>query len=383
MTKNILVFSALPGLGGLQSMVLGMSKALSSLGHQVTVALPGRSAALRIEPRPTTFHGFPAVSLASLRSYYILFNTWNWGANWRRYLSTFDAAVVVAGSPYIAVPFLDSSTPVYVWSAVTMREDLKGRLENFSALKKLAYRLALPLVYGDERRVLERCAHCWTLSATTLDDLQRELGKPVPRVSVLLPPIDCELFCPSTPPGSEPKIIFAGRYDDTRKNTPMLLRAMRRVREVIPRATLTLVGTRRVPDDLRRMAAELGISTAVDFLEEVDHETLSRAYRSAQVFALPSWQEGLCIAALEGMACGLPVVSTRCGGPETFVSDDETGHLVRPDDDEAMARYLIQLLGDTPLRERLSGNARQFVETHCGLPAFVGEIGARLSAQVA
>ena len=380
MAKNVLVFSALPGLGGLQSMVLGMAKALSTLGHQVTVALPERSAALRIEPRPTTFHGFPAVILASLRSYYILLNTWNWGAHWRQYLSTFDAAVVVTGSPYMAAPFLNSTVPVFVWSAVTMREDLKGRKEKFSVLKKTAYRLALPAVYADERRVLRQCAYCWALSPATLDDLQKELGTPPPRASVLLPPIDCDLFRPPARRSSDPKIIFAGRYDDARKNAPMLLRALRRVRQVVPNATLTLVGTRRVPDDLRRLAADLDIAGAVEFLEEVDHEALSRAYQSARVFALPSWQEGLCIAALEGMAAGLPVVSTRCGGPEAFVKDGETGYRVALDDDAAMARHLAELLGDTPQCERLSANARQFVEKHCSNAAFVDEIGARLNA---
>ena len=154
MTKKILVFSAVPGIGGVTSMAVDMAQAFSSLGHEVTLAQPERSGALRIEPRPTTVHGFPAVSLASFRSYYILLHTWNWGSRWRRYLSTFDAAVVVTGSPYIAVPFLDSLVPVYVWSAVTMREDLKGRLEQFSIFKKLAYGLALPLIYGDERRRL-------------------------------------------------------------------------------------------------------------------------------------------------------------------------------------------------------------------------------------
>ncbi len=363
-------------------MAVDMAQALSSLGHQVTLAQPERSGALRIEPRPTTtVHGFPAVSLASFRSYYILLHTWNWGSRWRQYLSTFDAAVVVTGSPYIAVPFLDSLVPVYVWSAVTMREDLKGRLEQFSIFKKLAYGLALPLIYGDERRVLERCAHCWALSATTLSDLQREFGKAPPRASVLLPPIDCNLFCPPASPSANPRIILAARYDDPRKNTAMLLRALRRVRETVPNATLTLLGTRRVPDGLRSLARELGVLDAVEFLDEVDHESLSRAYKSAQVFALPSWQEGLCIAALEGMASGLPVVSTRCGGPETFVKDGETGYLVPLDDHEAMARHLTKVLSDASLRQRLSESARQFVVTHCGMPAFVGEIGAKLNAQ--
>ena len=54
------------------------------------------------------------------------------------------------------------------------------------------------------------------------------------------------------------------------------------------------------------------------------------------MFVIPSHQEGLCIAALEAMACGCPVVSTRCGGPEEFVVEGRTGYLV-PASPEAMA----------------------------------------------
>ena len=50
-------------------------------------------------------------------------------------------------------------------------------------------------------------------------------------------------------------------------------------------------------------------------------------YRGLDVFAISSWQEGLCVTGTEAMACGTTVVSTRCGGPEDYVWDRQTGRL--------------------------------------------------------
>jgi glycosyltransferase involved in cell wall biosynthesis len=76
---------------------------------------------------------------------------------------------------------------------------------------------------------------------------------------------------------------------------------------------------------------------------------------------LPSHQEGLCISALEAMACGVPVVSTRCGGPEEFVIPDVTGSLVG-DDPREMAEAIASILVDRDLRLRMSLAARALVE---------------------
>jgi glycosyltransferase involved in cell wall biosynthesis len=56
------------------------------------------------------------------------------------------------------------------------------------------------------------------------------------------------------------------------------------------------------------------------------------------------------------MACGCPVVSTRCGGPEEFVSDDQTGYLV-DFDARQLADAITRVVSDRSLRERLSANA--------------------------
>jgi glycosyltransferase involved in cell wall biosynthesis len=83
--------------------------------------------------------------------------------------------------------------------------------------------------------------------------------------------------------------------------------------------------------------------------------------QTLDVFVLPSHQEGLCIAALEAMACGVPVVSTRCGGPEEFVIPGDTGSLAGSDPNE-ISEAVAAILTDRGLRAKLSASARRLVE---------------------
>jgi glycosyltransferase involved in cell wall biosynthesis len=109
--------------------------------------------------------------------------------------------------------------------------------------------------------------------------------------------------------------------------------------------------------------ADLGIADRVRFIPHASGAELRDQLRSLDLFVLPSHQEGLCIAALEAMACGCPVISTRCGGPEEFVIDATTGILVGFDPEE-MAAAMLKVLGDRKLHAQLAQGARDRVLRH-------------------
>jgi glycosyltransferase involved in cell wall biosynthesis len=88
---------------------------------------------------------------------------------------------------------------------------------------------------------------------------------------------------------------------------------------------------------------------------------LRRFYREIDVFAIPSRQEGLCIAGIEAMASGVPIVSTRCGGPEDYVCPGKTGLLVGFESD-AIADAIVAIAQDRVLRNAMSANARAAAE---------------------
>ena len=81
-------------------------------------------------------------------------------------------------------------------------------------------------------------------------------------------------------------------------------------------------------------------------------------YAAGDVFVCPSDFESFGIAVVEAMACGRPVVSTRFGGPTETVLDGQTGFLVDPGDDAALAERVLELLRDAEMRLRFGANAR-------------------------
>jgi D-inositol-3-phosphate glycosyltransferase len=112
----------------------------------------------------------------------------------------------------------------------------------------------------------------------------------------------------------------------------------------------------------RRLAAlreSLGIAKAVTFAGAQPHQCLPDYYAAADVFVMPSHYESFGLAALEAMACAVPVVASRVGGLTYTIEDERSGLLVPPDQPPALAARLERLLTDSALRERLQAGALQ------------------------
>ena len=76
---------------------------------------------------------------------------------------------------------------------------------------------------------------------------------------------------------------------------------------------------------------------------EPTREELVVLYQNASMFILASDEEGFGVVILEAMACGIPVVSTRSGGPDDIITDGDDGYLVPRDDASALARRIEEL----------------------------------------
>jgi glycosyltransferase involved in cell wall biosynthesis len=112
---------------------------------------------------------------------------------------------------------------------------------------------------------------------------------------------------------------------------------------------------------LRAEVARLGISDRLSFLGARDD--VPALLGILDVFVLSSLSEGMSIATVEAMGAGLPVVVTRSGGPEDIVGHGQTGLLVPPGDDQALADGICRLLTDRALAQRLADAARADVRT--------------------
>jgi len=143
-----------------------------------------------------------------------------------------------------------------------------------------------------------------------------------------------------------------------RKQVATLVRAMTLLSAP---ALLRVVGTGPELSKLQALARDLGVADRVSFLGHVPFSELVAEYRAADVFCLPSVQEGFGIVFLEAMAAGLPVVGCQAASVPEVVPDWECGLLVPPRDVPALAFAPDRLLSDRSERRRLGAAGRRHV----------------------
>lgn len=153
------------------------------------------------------------------------------------------------------------------------------------------------------------------------------------------------------------RMVFLGRLGE-RKGCFDLVRALARLDSATrSRVHVVMAGDGEV-EAVRQAAQDAGVADALTFPGWVDPQTRAALLADSDVLLLPSHQEGLPMAVLEGMAAGLAVLTTPVGGIPEVIDDDANGLLVRPGDDAAIAAALQRLTDDPTLRARL-GSAAQ------------------------
>jgi glycosyltransferase involved in cell wall biosynthesis len=137
---------------------------------------------------------------------------------------------------------------------------------------------------------------------------------------------------------------------------------------------------------LRAMISELGLEDQVCFFGYLPHEKMPDLYCASDILVFPSTEpEGMPLAIIEAMGCGLPVVASAVGGVPEAVSDGLSGFLVRPPGDpSAIARSVAALISDPVLRGRMGTCARRIAEERFSreqmakhLLAFIGQLSSR------
>ena len=209
------------------------------------------------------------------------------------------------------------------------------------------------------------------------EDLRRRvlaMGLPEQKVTVVPNGVDCSLFRPGDrEPGSSGwRLVYVGRFTD-KKGVGVLLEAMSILRRSRDDVQLSLVGggaTGAAAPYVRRVE-ELGLGNCVELVDEVAWRQIPARLAAADALVLPSFYESFGLVLVEAMACGLPVVATRCGGPEDIV-DESNGILVRVGDAEDLARGLDEVLADYGSYDRAA--IRRHVEQEYDYRRLAGDI---------
>lgn len=219
----------------------------------------------------------------------------------------------------------------------------------------------------------------WGCSAHVVNPVVARFPRHGTRCRVVPNGVDVAAFAPSPRrPSAGQSILFVGRLSPE-KGVHTLVEAFTRVAQVLPRATLKLVGP-HAPTPLDFLAKldeapevrALGrfyepgnddylgaltrlvpsaLKTRVTFAGEVPPARLPRIYAESDVLVNPSLSESFGMSLVEAMAAEVPVVATKVGGMPEIVSDGGTGRLVPADDPRALADALIETLRE-PARVR-------------------------------
>jgi len=145
-------------------------------------------------------------------------------------------------------------------------------------------------------------------------------------------------------------VIFVGRLAPE-KRVDLLTGIWRSVRQAVPRALLLILGSGPEEAGLKQRAGD-----GILFLGS--QPDVTPYLQAADLFVLPSAAEGLSLALLEALACGLPVIATSVGGNPEVIRHLETGWLTPPDDPPALTEAIVTLLEDEKLQSKLRENAR-------------------------
>jgi starch synthase len=212
-------------------------------------------------------------------------------------------------------------------------------------------------------------------------DASRAAGIPSDRIELVPNGIDIEQFSPASAAEKRalrrdagqdvagPVILFVGYFSHDKQPRVLFDAWLRLLDEHGIDATAWFVGATksdyfevdpRIADGMVRDAAARGRSSGLIFTGPV-HE-VERYFRLADVFVLPSRREGLPVALMEAMSCGLPCVASRLpGATDTLIDDGVSGLLVPPEDVGAFARAIATMLQEPARAEAMGRAARQFV----------------------
>jgi glycosyltransferase involved in cell wall biosynthesis len=162
------------------------------------------------------------------------------------------------------------------------------------------------------------------------------------------------------PEGEPGYLLFVGRLR-IRKGVEVLLEALRELRRRFPGAVLRIAGNGEHRVALERKVEELGLGSAVIFLGTCDAARVRTLLRGAAALVVPSTYEGMPLVVLEAMEAGVPVVASRVSGiPEVVL--ESTGWLVPPEDPEALAGALAEVLAKPDEAKRRGEAGRRRVE---------------------
>ena len=291
---------------------------------------------------------------------------------WGELIQSHEYHIAVGGSVLIANPLVAAGVKHLVWCACDVEGDRHARRNAMGFIRRHLDRCFItPKLEVQERSILTSPLNkILGVSPFSISSLKLAQPNAISEMDVLPIPTDMDFFC-SDDEGAlklkTPILGFAGRLDDPRKNPNLLFQSFAYIRKLGVDAKLHVTGSST--PELTALVGSHGISDHIKFLGRLSRDELKGFYQSLALFIIPSEQEGLAIVGIEAMACGNPVISTKCGGPEAYVEQGINGYLCGFDAAE-IANRVAELLENEDRYLNFTKAARNSVQKEYAVSVF-------------
>jgi glycosyltransferase involved in cell wall biosynthesis len=208
-----------------------------------------------------------------------------------------------------------------------------------------------------------------TISNYSLEKMQKYYDVDKAKVRIVPNGVDAEKFKPAGDKAAakrqfalddKPVVLFVGSLIP-RKGLHFLVEAAKKIVRQKADTKFVIVGDGPLKNQLLSKLGKANLSGNFTFLSGLSEDALAAVYNCADVFVLPSIQEGQGIVLLEAQAAANPVVAFDVGGVNEAVRGGETGLLVNRGDSGELADAVLKLLSDESLREKMGASGRRFV----------------------
>ena len=223
-----------------------------------------------------------------------------------------------------------------------------------------------------EHSVINSCHRVIAATEKEKVDLIRHYAAQAERVSVVPCGVNLDIFRPvdkiearnQLGLNGDKTVVFVGRIEPL-KGIDRLMTAMTYLKNGY-RPRLLIIGggenSRHEVERLRKLAEELRIEDTIDFLGLIKQSDLPLFYSAADVCVVPSYYESFGLVALESLACGTPVVTTRVGGAENIIRHGENGYLVADNTPRSLADKIMLALSRSDKNGQLASVMRALLK---------------------
>ncbi len=229
--------------------------------------------------------------------------------------------------------------------------DIPGFEKRYSFIYKIISPL-IKLIWKKAELIIAKCR----IEKNMIKKINSKL-----KIKIIYNGIDTAKFKPSKKqPTDTLKIICPARLIK-RKGQDILINSVSKLKKEGIKIKVDFIGEGDEKDNYTKLVGKYKLEENIIFSGYIAGEKMPQKYGEADIFVLPSYNEGMSNAMLEAMACGLPVVVTDVGGTEELV-DKNNGFVFKPGDNIALTKILKHICGNKEIINKLGQNSRKKAE---------------------